>query len=158
MGEEEKQIFDNSEDYLTLGGKPEQATVTIRFFGDELNPDELTKLLECEPSEAYKKGHIVTPTIKPRTIKTGTWFLSVERNPDQTLEEIISELLEKLTNDLEVWKKMSKRFEISIYCGAWIKGWNRDVWFSSGLLTKIAERNLSIGLAIYCDGDDEEED
>jgi hypothetical protein len=158
MVEENKQSSDNSEDFLPIGGKPEKASVSIRFFGDELDPNELTKLLECEPSEAYKKGYVITTTVMPRTVKTGMWFLSVERNTEQTLEEIILELLEKLTKDLKVWKKLSEQFEISIYCGAWIMGWNRDVWFNADLLTKIAERNLSIGLAIYCDGDDEEED
>ncbi len=155
--QEIKQNNDDSEMFLTLGGKVDKATVSIRFFGDDLIPDELTKLLNCEPSETYEKGYVVTTTIRPRTIKTGMWFLTIEKNFYQTLEEQIFDLLGKLTDDLEIWENLTKRFEASIYCGAWLKAWNRDVWFSSELLKQMADRQLPIGLAIYCDCEDEEE-
>ncbi|MEP6903756.1 MAG: DUF4279 domain-containing protein [Actinomycetota bacterium] len=129
----------------------------MRFFGDDLEPDELTQLLNCQPTEAYKKGHIVTTTVRPRTVKTGMWFLTVEKNSNQTLEEQIFELLEKLPKDLKIWEELSKRFESSVYCGAWLKNWNRDVWFSSDLFRQLADRHLSIGLAIYCDCEEDEE-
>ena len=148
----------DSEPILSLGGEVDEATVTIRFFGDDLEPGELTRLLECKPSEAYRKGYIVTTTIKPRTVKTGMWFLTIKRNSTQTLEEQICQLLEKLTKDLKVWAELSERFEASIYCGAWLKVWNRDVWLNADLLKQIADRNLSIGLAIYCDCEDDEEE
>lgn len=153
---ETKQNIDESEVVLRLGGKPEEATVSVRFFGDDLIPDELTQLLNCQPTEAYKKGHIVTTNLSPRTIKTGQWFLNVKKNSKQTLEEQILELFEKLTKDLEVWRELGGRFEASIYCGAWLKGWNRDVWFSENLFKQIADRRLSLGLAIYCDCENEE--
>ncbi len=153
----EKQQIDDSEEVSELGGKIDEASISIRFSGDDLNPDELTELLNCEPTEAYEKGQIITTTISPRTIKTGMWFLSTEKNSDQTLEEQIWELLEKLPKDLEVWEELSERFRVSIYCGAWLKNWNRDVWFSADLLKQIADRKLSIGLAIYFDFEIEED-
>lgn len=155
--EETVQNIDEPKFVLELGGKVDESSVTLRFFGDDLNPDELTQILNCQPTEAYKKGYVVTTTIKPRTIKTGTWFLTIERNSDQTLEEQISELLEKLPTDLKIWEELAERFESSIYCGAWLKNWNRDVWFSSDLFRELADRRLSIGLAIYCDCEEDEE-
>ena len=155
---ETEQNIDDSKIVLSLGGKVDEATVSIRFFGDDLIPDDLTKLLQCKPTEAYEKGYVVTTTVRPRTEKTGRWFLTVERNSYQTLEEQIFELFEKLTDDLKVWENLNERFESSIYCGAWLKSWNRDAWFSSNLLKQIADRKLSIGLAIYCDCEDDEEE
>ncbi len=147
----EKQQIDESEEGLEVGGKIDEVSISIRFSGDDLDPDELTALLNCEPTEAYEKGQTIITTISPRTIKTGMWFLSIQKNSEQTLEEQIWELLEKLPKDLEVWEKLSGRFRINIYCGAWLKNWNRDVWFSANLLKQIANRKLSIGLAIYFD-------
>ncbi len=155
--EKVEQSIDDSKEVLTLGGKPEESTVSLRIFGDDLDPDELTQLLNCQPTKAYRKGHVVTTTMSPRTVRTGQWFLSVEKNRLQTLEEQIAELFEKLPDDLEIWKKVNKRFHASIYCGAWLKGWNRDVWFSAELLKKMADRELLIGLAIYCDCEEDKE-
>ena len=51
---ETKQNIDDSKIILNFGGKVDEATVSIRFFGDDLIPDELTKLLGCQPTEAYE--------------------------------------------------------------------------------------------------------
>ena len=34
--------------------------VTLRFFGDELNPDEITALLGASPTAAHHKGQQLT--------------------------------------------------------------------------------------------------
>ncbi len=151
-----KQPNDVSDFVLELGGKPDQATVSLRIFGDELDPEELTQILRCQPTEAYKRGHIVTNTLRRRTVRTGQWFLNIEKNSHQTLEEQILELLEKLPEDLEIWENLHKRFEVDIYCGAWLKAWNRDVFFSTNLLKQLADRRLELAIAIYCDCNDEE--
>lgn len=147
--EEAKTIF-------TFGGKPEESSVTLRIFGDDLDPEEVTDLLKCQPTEAYRKGYVITTTIRPRTVKTGSWFLKIEKSERHNLEEQISELLDKVTVDLSVWKKLAERFDLSILCGTWLQGWNRDVFFGHELLKKLSERHLKITVAIYCDCDDEE--
>jgi hypothetical protein len=32
------------------------STASLRFFGDDLDPDELTKLLGCPPTKSASKG------------------------------------------------------------------------------------------------------
>ena len=152
----EKQNTDASEVIMTFGGKPEEASVSLRIFGDDLDPDEITQLLNCQPTEAYKKGHVITTTIRPRTVKTGKWFLKIKKNSHQNIEEQVSELFEKLPKDQTIWKNLHKRFDVDIFCGAWLKGWNRDVYFSANFLKQMTKRGLSLKIAIYCDCDDEE--
>lgn len=142
---------------LTIGGEIDETSITLRFFGDELEPDEITEKLKCEPTDAHKKGDIVPNPFKPRVVKTGTWLLNREKGSEKNLEEQILELFEELPKDLEVWQDLAERFEADIYCGAWLKAWNRDVWFSPDLLKQISDRGLHIGIAIYCDCDEEEE-
>ena len=153
---ETKQANEKSKIVLNTGGKVDEAAVTLRFFGDDLDPDELTRILNCKPTEAYKKGDVVTTTMRPRTIKTGQWFLSFEKNSEQDLEEQILALFEKLPEDLEIWKNLSERFDLSIYCSAWLEGWSRDILLSHNMLKQMSDRNIKIRFAIYCDCDDEE--
>lgn len=140
---------------MELGKEFDEATVSLRIFGDDLNPEEISRMLNCEPTEAYRKGYVITTTMRPRTVRTGQWFLSVKRNALQTIEEQILELFAKLPQDLTVWNDLHKSFDVDIYCGAWLNGWNRDVFFSPNLLRQMSDRQLQIGIAIYCDCDDE---
>jgi Domain of unknown function (DUF4279) len=50
--------------------------VVLRFYGDDLNPDELTAILG-PPTRAYAKGAPVAPNLKPPFLgRTGLWSLS----------------------------------------------------------------------------------
>ena len=141
---------------ILIGGELDAASVTLRFFGDELEPTEITELLRFEPTDSCRKGESTGKRIQ-RIAKTGKWLLDDHKKTDQNLETQITELLSRLPQDLEVWRELSNRFDANIYCGAWLKTWNRDIWFSPNLLKRISERGLDIGIAIYCEGDDEDE-
>lgn len=143
---------------LTIGGKVDKASVSLRFFGDELEPDEITEKLKCSPTNAFRKGDIVPNKFKPRVCKTGSWHLHTEKNSEQNLEEQILELFGRLTEDLEIWQSLTKQFEADVYCGAWLNAWNRDIWLTPNLLKQISDRGLHLGIAIYCDSDDEDEE
>jgi hypothetical protein len=60
--------------------KSERTFATFRVAGDNLVPDEVTRLLGIEPTLAYKKGEHYkrgprSPDLKGRT---GIWFLTTE--------------------------------------------------------------------------------
>ena len=153
------EIDDNeSEVLLNIGGEIDKTSVTLRFFGDELEPNELTEKLNFQPTYAHRKGDIVPNKFKPHIVKTGTWLLAGEKEGERDLEKQILDLFEKLPGDLEIWKDLTKRFEADIYCGAWLKGWNRDVYFSPQVLKQISDKGLHLGMAIYCEGDQEEKE
>jgi hypothetical protein len=48
------------------------STVSVRLFGAELNPEEITQLLGCEPSSAAKTGEkIINENGQERIVKKG---------------------------------------------------------------------------------------
>ncbi len=157
-GNKDSEQTSEPEVLLTIGGEIDETSITLRFFGDELEPSEITEKLECQPTNAYKNGEIIPSKFKPRVARKGTWLLQHGRNSVLNLEHQISDLFEQLPKDLEVWQDLTKRFESDIYCGAWLKGWNRDVYFSPRLLKQLSDRGLHLGMAIYCDCDIEEEE
>lgn len=136
--------------YLVAGGRVDATSASLRFFGDELEPDEITQLLKYEPTDAYKKGEFI-PNIKSRQViaKTGSWRLKGNKTGEKLLEEQIRELFEVLTDDLTVWRELSNRFKADLFCGLWIKSWNRGISFSPQILSQISERGLKIDFDIY---------
>jgi hypothetical protein len=132
------------------GGAIDEASVSLRFFGDDLVPDELTQLLGVEPSIAYRKGDIFHGKRYDRVYDIGSWRLSVKRS-EMYLEEQINRLLDKLPPDLAIWNGLTSRFHADLFCGLWLKRWNRCLNFEAATLLRMGERGLSIGLDIYVD-------
>jgi hypothetical protein len=137
------------------GGAIDQCSVSLRFFGEDLDPDELTQRLGVQPSVAYRKGDIFRGKRYDRIYKTGSWRLQTEKS-DICLEEQINLLFDKLPSDLEIWENLGSRFQADLFCGLWLKRWNRCLDFEVATLQRMAERRLSIGLDIYVSYDVEE--
>jgi hypothetical protein len=137
------------------GGAIDESSITLRFFGDDLDPDELTQLLGVEPSIAYRKGDILRGKQHDRIYDIGSWRLKGEKS-EMGLEDKINRLLDKLPSDLEMWNDLTRKFQVDLFCGLWMKRWNRCLDFEAVTLQRMAERGLSIGLDIYVDYDLEE--
>jgi hypothetical protein len=41
------------------GGEVDKTPVSLRFFGDALDPDEISKLLDCRPTDSCRKGELL---------------------------------------------------------------------------------------------------
>ena len=41
-----------------VGGAVSRTTASLRIGGDDLDPDEITALLRCEPTNSHRKGDI----------------------------------------------------------------------------------------------------
>jgi hypothetical protein len=54
---------------------------TFRIAGDELDPDQITKLLKIVPTQAYAKGGVFSGGARSPILKgkTGVWFPSTDR-------------------------------------------------------------------------------
>jgi hypothetical protein len=60
--------------YLT-GGEVDKTSVSLRFSGDTLDPDEITNLLDCRPTHSYRKGDVLPDDRNSRIAQTGMWRL-----------------------------------------------------------------------------------
>ena len=80
---------------MTNSESPSQVFATLRFAGDELDPDEISHVVRQEPTWAYRKGQRYQPG--PRspdiTSKTGVWYFSTKRNvPSKDLRDHLDAL------------------------------------------------------------------
>lgn len=126
----------------------DSTSVTLRFFGDELDPDELSRQLGSQPTLSRRKGDVITGQ-GDRRAETGSWLLSSERQSKSPLELQIAALFGRLTNDLSVWKQLTGRFYADLFCGLWSEAFNRGTELSPQILRMVADRGLRLGLDVY---------
>ncbi|WP_052055986.1 DUF4279 domain-containing protein [Myxosarcina sp. GI1] len=136
-------------DIISVGGEVEQIKVSLRFTGDDLDPDFISNLLDCQPTISYRKGDVLFGKSFSRVADLGLWSLSDVEKDTNTLEIKIRRLLNRVSADSAAWNWLS-HFQGNIFCGVFIEDWNRGFSLSSELMQYLVERKLTIDFDIYC--------
>lgn len=126
----------------------DEASVTLRFLGDDLDPVEITRLLGCEPSVAARIGEQVPRTSGSYTARTGFWKLRSGRSETDIADQMAS-LLDRLTDDLGVWRQLTTDLRADLFCGLFLAASNRGLELSPELMRRVSERGLKLGFDIY---------
>ena len=128
-----------------------QSTASLRIIGDTLEPEEITRLLGCAPTCGHIKGHEWQgrKTGKTYTKDFGLWLLEASDCEPESLDEQVSQILGKLTNDLNVWESISQRFRIDLYCGLFMQETNEGLTLSTKTLLELGKRRVDLGLDVY---------
>jgi Domain of unknown function (DUF4279) len=124
--------------------------IQLRFSGEALEPDEITRLLGLPPTGAHRKGDTVSlpnPS-NSYTAKEGYWAISTERST-RDIEEQLTDLFAQLTPDLDVWGSLTKRYKAYLFCGVFLSWFGHGFSMSSTLHRALSERNLLITFDIY---------
>jgi hypothetical protein len=131
-------------------GAIDHSVATLRFFGDDLVPDEITALLGASPTVSHRKDQelVGSKTGIVRIAKTGSWRLSAARREPEDLEAQILEVLGQLTQDLGVWESLS-RYEPDLFCGLFMGSSNDGLPLSAKVLLSLGQRGIALGLDIY---------
>jgi len=138
-------------------GTISRTVATLRFFGDDLQPDEITTALGRPPSESTVKGaEWTTPSGRLKVANRGSWRLRAEDCEPGDLDSQIEELLSGLTGDLSVWMDLAKRFRADVFCGLFLDDFNEGISLSPRTLELLGSRHLLLGLDIYSRSDEGE--
>jgi hypothetical protein len=131
--------------------KIQETKVSLRFSGDDLNPQELTERLGAMPSSATVKGEtLASSTGRVRVGKTGTWLLRVEpAAPDEDFREQVTRLFAQLTSDEDIWHELSRRFAGNLFVGLFLGCSNEGFVIEAELLNAITARGLELGFDVY---------
>lgn len=137
---------------VEVGGLIDETHVTIGVHGDDLDPDEVTRILGCAPSRSHRRGGP-----RPRNLPPwprGAWLLSVEGKAPVGPEQLVSALLDRLPSDPAVWESLRSRFDVRLGFGLFQGVWNRGFGLSAQVLRRIAEMGLGLDFDIYADGEE----
>lgn len=129
-------------------GPVKRSKVSLRIGGIDLNPDEITNLLGCQPTRVRTRGTAIktgSDFISP----SGGWSLHVTESSPEDLDGQIAELLSKLTSDLEVWALIGSRFKLDIFCGLFMSNGNQGLSLSVASLDALSRRGIELCLDIY---------
>lgn len=117
---------------------------SLGFFGDALDPAELTRLLGAEPTHAYRKGDNARAPGR-----VGSWRLEAQAREPGDLDAQIRELLDGLTTDLSVWRELSTRFRSRVFCGLFMRESNEGLEIDPATLAELGARGLLLSMDIY---------
>lgn len=133
----------------------DESLVRLRIIGDDLVPGEITTLLACEPDTAHTKGDAWEgpKTGKTRTRKTGCWSIGAARREPENIVAQISEVLDKLPQDLTIWRQLGEKYALDFFCGVFMSSPNNGLAFPPGLMRRLSDRGIALSLDIYgpCD-------
>lgn len=136
-------------------GSFDHSAAALRIFGDDLDPDEVTRLLGCEPSVAQSTGELIrSASGRERIVKCGNWRLKAAPAEPEDLNGQIRWILSQTTNNLDVWKKLVDRYEVDMFCGLFMAESNDGFSLSSDVLLMLGQRGIEIDFDVYDPGDD----
>lgn len=129
---------------------------SIGFYGDDLNPAELTEAFAVEPSVGVRAGEPWrTAKGAEKIARRGSWRIRAERREPGDLDTQINELLDRMSEDLQAWRLFSERYRGRVFCGLFMASGNEGLTLRSDTLGRLAERGLLIDLDIYAPDCDE---
>ena len=138
-----------------FGGPVDNCKLSLRIYGEELVPKEVTAALGHRPSQSWRKGDPLPSG--PRVRQQSAWFLEAPEKKKGELDEQIAWIFSRLTSDARVWKRLGKRFKMDLNAVIYLECWNRGLDISSVSMAEISRRGLRLGFDIYFYGEEEPE-
>jgi hypothetical protein len=142
-------------DSIDVGGNIKDSKVNLVLYerNNGIDINEITFLIDCEPTEAHRKGDIYKPGGKAIIAKIGLWKLAA---PDELdFVEKIKHLLNKTTKNKNVWEKLLKNYDIQLRCAIFLHSWTEGFDWEIEIIKEIANRCWKFGLSIYSAEGDE---
>ncbi|MBD2447943.1 DUF4279 domain-containing protein [Nostoc sp. FACHB-152] len=144
------------EDVLIFGGSVDKTSVCLAVYGEELNPDEISKILSCQPTKAHHRGVRQDSNSKYTPYKSGAWLLNVKRYAPITADELIIDLLSRVPTNSRLWQELSAIYDVQVRIGIHMKGWNKGFNLQGQTVQRISELGASMVFDIYAYGDEED--
>lgn len=128
----------------------QRTTISLRFNGDDLNPQEINDRLGATPTRAFAKGATLpSGSASDRVAKTGQWRLTLEGEAPDDFETLVTRLFHQLCPDRDVWLDLSERFAGDLFVGLFLGSSNEGVPISRKTLHEISARGLGLGFDVY---------
>jgi hypothetical protein len=128
-----------------------RAIATLRVIGSDLNPEEISSLLGGLPTRAHRKGDDLrkSPDAPVRSATAGLWAVEAQLATPSNVNRQIVDLLNGLTDDLLVWKRIATRYRLGVYCVWFMEEGNEGEEISAETLHMLSARGISLDFDIY---------
>lgn len=130
---------------IWVGGVVDKTDVCLAVYGDDLDPDQVTAMLGCEPTSFHRKGDKMKRGIN--VWRRGAWLLSLEGTVQP--EALTCKLLDRLPKDVPMWARLAKKYDVQLRFGLFLERWNRGLEFTPQLVARMAKLHARIIFDVY---------
>ncbi len=123
--------------------------VSVRFFGEELDPDEVTESLGITPTNVHRQGerHIGRAG-GSRRWPTAHWSLTSHLPASAPLEDHLDALLDRL-NVPAVRSLSVKGWRLDFLCSCFLDDWNQGTTLSPDVLARLTALGAALVLDLH---------
>lgn len=128
-----------------------RSKASLRIGGENLIPSEISKILGCAGTTMYAKGDVIVSKKSSNKIirKHGLWLLAAEEKEPENIDGQVKEIFSKINNDISVWKKLSAKYSIDLFCGVFMEQSNEGMEIAPEILSELGIRGIQLSLDIY---------
>lgn len=137
---------------IRVGGPVDSFNVSFVLYGDDLEPDAVTRRLGVQPTSAAQKGYRKRPEYAP--LPRGHWCLSQEGRAPGDPARVLAGLLDRLPQGAEIWAELGQTFEIQVRLGIFLEEWNRGFELPGEIVKRLAAVGAMLVFDIYANDDD----
>jgi len=119
-------------------------------MGDDLDPDEITQLLGKVPTKAQRLGDRTDyRSGRFKIARGGMWRIIAAGREPGDLDAQVAEILAGTTEDLAMWRALSKRFEVQMFVGLFLEERNEGLYIGRETTALCGARGIALGFDIY---------
>ena len=106
----------------------------------------MTLRIGCKEEECSSVSQLIGHAAS--TVKR-SWGFAAPESIGADLDGQVQWILSRLTSDLSVWRQLTSKYEVDLFCGLFLEHSNRGVSLSVDTMGQLAERGIEIGFDIY---------
>jgi hypothetical protein len=136
------------QDGLVFGGPVEDCWASLTVYGDDLDPDDITRRLGVAPDNSHRRGERIRERPPART---GYWGLQVKMQPGDEPDGVFARLLDRLPSDPSMWKDLHARYRLRVFVMISFTDFNKGFGLSAKTIRRLARRGLTVDFDLYAD-------
>ena len=103
-----------------------------------------------DPTHAHQRGEVrTTPLGKEVVYRSGCWVLDAEEQVPADLNSQIVAILDRVTQDLGVWRTLSSQYRVDLFCGLFMQRADEGFSLHPATMQLLAERGIEFAIDLY---------
>jgi hypothetical protein len=140
---------------ISIGGPIEAAGASLCIHGEDLDPDEITRILGLPPTHRHRRGDRHGP--KSRPARMGFWGYGVDSaeldeavgDPREPADLVLGRLLDRLPSDPSLWAGLVQQYQMRIFFCISFEGYNKGFGLSARNLRRAAALGVPLDFDLY---------
>ncbi len=123
--------------------------IKLRISGQNLNFEEISRMLAQQPSFTCRKGDCYTPKFgdkKPVIYEEDCWLLETEKDGELSFDDAIKMFLSKVKKSTDYLKELSSGFDVTLWISAYPDEQQSNIHLSPDTLKMIADMGISVDM------------